>query len=60
MVCEAVSGYVCNTDMYAAEGKKLEDAVLPLLDRNFGQNHHICLDNFYNSEKVAETLLGRK
>jgi hypothetical protein len=40
MVCEALSGYVCYTDMYAAEGKKL-DAVLSPLDRHFGQNHHI-------------------
>jgi hypothetical protein len=59
MVCEALSGYVCNMDMYAAEGKKLEDTVLSLLDRNLGQNHHIYLDNFYDSVKVADTLLDR-
>jgi hypothetical protein len=57
---EALSGYVCNIDIYAAEGKKLEDRVLSLLDRNLDQNHHICLDNFYDSVKAAETLLDTK
>jgi hypothetical protein len=28
MVCDAVSGYVCNMGIYAAEGKKLQDTVL--------------------------------
>jgi hypothetical protein len=46
--------------MNAAEGKMLEDTVLSLLDRNLGQNHHIYLSNFYDSVKVAETLLDRK
>jgi len=40
--CEAVLGYMCNMSMYSAEGKKLEDTVLSLLDRNLEQNHHIC------------------
>jgi hypothetical protein len=59
MLCEALSGYVCNMDIYAAEGKKLEDTVISLLDRNLGQNHHIYLDNFYDSVTVAETFLDR-
>ena len=59
MVCEAVSGYICNMEMYAAEGKKLQDTVLSLLDRNVGHNHHLYQDNFYNSVKLAETLLDR-
>ena len=41
MVCEAVSGYISNMKIYSAEGKKLEDTVLSLLDRNLGQNLHI-------------------
>jgi hypothetical protein len=60
MVCEAKSGYVCNMDIYAAEGQNLEDTVLSRLDRNLGHNHHIYLDNYYDSVKVAETLLDRK
>ena len=60
MVCEAVSGYICNMEIYSAEGKKLENAVLSLLDRNLGQNDHIYQDTFYNSVKLAQTLLERK
>jgi len=41
MVCESVMGYICNMEMYSSEGKKLEDTVLSLLERNLGQNHHI-------------------
>jgi len=46
MVCEAVSGYICNIEIYAARREKLEDKVLSLLVRNLGQNHHIYLENF--------------
>jgi hypothetical protein len=60
MVCEALSGYVCNMDIYTAEGKKLVDTELSFLDGNLGQNHHLYLENFYDSVKVAETLLDRK
>ena len=31
MVCEAVSGYICNMAIFSAEGEKLEDKVLSLL-----------------------------
>jgi len=58
-VCEAVSGYICNMEIYSAEGKKLEDTVLSLFDRNLGQNHHIYQDNFYKSVRLAQTLLDR-
>jgi hypothetical protein len=50
IVCEAVSGYICKMGIYWAEGKKLEDTMLSLLDRNLGQNRHIYPDNFYKSE----------
>ena len=58
MVFEAVSGYVCNIEMYSAERKKLEDTVLSLLD-SLGQNHHIHQNNFCNSVRLAQTLLDR-
>jgi hypothetical protein len=53
MVCETVSGYNRNMQIYAAEGKKLEDTVLSLSDRNLGQNNHVYLDNFYDSVRLA-------
>jgi hypothetical protein len=59
MVCEVVSGYVCDLEIYSAEGKELEDRVLPLLDRNVGQNRHVYQDNFYNCVRSAQTLLDR-
>jgi len=34
MVIEGVSGYICNMEIHAAKGEKLEDTVLSLLDRN--------------------------
>ena len=59
MVCEAVSGYICNMEIYSAEGKKFEDTVLSLLGGNLGLNHHIYQDNYYNSMRLAQTLLDR-
>ena len=59
MVCEAVKGYICNMEVYSAEGKKLKDTLLSLLDRNLGQNHHIYQNNVYNSVRLAQTLLDR-
>ena len=59
MVCEAVSSYICNMEIYSAEGKKLEDTVLSLLGGNLGLNHHIYQDNYYNSVRLAQTLLDR-
>jgi hypothetical protein len=59
MVCEVVVCYICNVEIYAAEGKKWEDTVLSLLDRNLGHDHHIYHDNFYNSMRLAQTLLDR-
>ena len=59
MVCNAFLGYICNMEIHSAEGKKLEDTVLSLLDRNLGQNQHIYQKSFYNSVRLAQTLLDR-
>jgi hypothetical protein len=59
MICEARSGYICNIEIYSAVGKELEDTVFSLLDRNLGQNCHICQDSCYNSVRLAQTLLDR-
>ena len=37
MVCEAVLGCICNVKLYLAEGKKFEDTVLSLSDRNYAK-----------------------
>jgi len=54
MVCEAVTGYIHNMEIYSAEGKKLEDNVLSLLDRNLGQIHNICQDIFVTVWEVLK------
>ena len=59
MVCQAVLGYICKKNMYTAEGQKLEDTVLSLLDRNLGQNH-IYQAFFNNSVSLAKTCPDRK
>jgi hypothetical protein len=59
MVCDVVSGYICNMGIHSAEEKKLENTVLSLLDRNLGQYCHIYQDNFYNSVRLAQPLLDR-
>jgi len=59
MVCEAVSGYICNMEIYWAEWKKFEDTVLSLLDRNLGQNHHIYQDSFYNIENSSNITIQK-
>jgi hypothetical protein len=56
MMCEVVSSYICNMEIYSAAGKKLEDMV-SLLGRNLGQNCHICQGNFYNGVRLAQSLL---
>ena len=48
-----------NMEIYSAEGKKLEDTVLRLLGRTLGLNQHIYQDNYYNSMRLAQTLLDR-
>jgi len=59
MGCEAVLGYFCNKKINSAEGKKLEETVFSLLDRNLGQNHHMYQDMFYYSVRLAQTFLDR-
>jgi len=51
MVCEAVSFFICNIEIYSAE--KLEDTVLSLWPITSHQN------NFYNSVRLVQTLLDR-
>jgi hypothetical protein len=56
MVCEDVSGFIRNMEIYAAQGKKLENTVLSVLDTHVGQNHYIYQDNIYNILKLAKIL----
>ena len=59
LVYKAVSGYIFNMDIDTAEGKKLEDTLLSLLNINIGHNHHIYQGKFYNCVRLVATLLDR-
>ena len=58
LVYEAVSGYICNMDIYTAEGKKLEN-IISLLDRNEGHNHHSYQDKFYNNVRLFILVINQ-
>ena len=44
---------------YTQLKENLENTVLSLSDRNLGLNHHVYQDNYYNSVRLAQTLLER-
>ncbi|XP_017762744.1 PREDICTED: piggyBac transposable element-derived protein 4-like [Eufriesea mexicana] len=60
VLCEAVTGYVCNFHVYAADGEKLEDTVLTVIEPYKNMWHHVYQDNYYNSVKMAKILLKNK
>lgn len=60
VVTESNSGYICNLEIYAGEGKKLQDTILSVLEPYLDQNYHVYQDNYYNSVTIAETLLSRQ
>jgi hypothetical protein len=57
-VCEATTGCTGNMETYAAEGKKLEETTLSVLELYLDLRHHVY--NCYNSVEIAEKLLLRK
>ena len=60
MVSKATTGYICNMEIYTAEGKKLETTIFCVLQPNLDLWHHVHQDNYYNSVAIAEHLLQRK
>jgi hypothetical protein len=60
MVCEALSGCICDMEIHNPEWKKLETIVLSVLHKHLGQNRHVCRDNFYRNMKLIETLLDKE
>jgi hypothetical protein len=59
MLCEAKTGYISSMEIYTAQGKKLNDTVMSVLENNVGVHHHVYQDNFYNSVDLTENLLKR-
>ena len=60
MVTESTSGYIFNLEIYASEGKKLQETIFTLLEPYLDQNYHVYQDIYYNYVTTAETLLSRQ
>jgi hypothetical protein len=41
MLFEATTGYISNMEIYTAQGKKLNDMVMSVLENNLGVHHHV-------------------
>ncbi|XP_076302331.1 uncharacterized protein LOC143220596 [Lasioglossum baleicum] len=59
-VSEACAGYLCNICVYTANGKKLEDTVLSVIEPCKNMWHHIYQDNYFNSVKMAKIVSKNK
>jgi len=60
MVTESTSGCVLNLEIYAGEGKKLQETTFTLLEPYLDQNYHFYQDSYYNHVTIAEKLLSRR
>ena len=60
MVTESTSGYILNLEIYAGEGKKLQETIFTLLEPYLDQNYHVYQDNYCNHVTIAKTLLSRQ
>jgi len=60
MVTESTSGYILNLEIYAGEGKKLQETICTLLEPYLDQNYNVYQDSYYSHVTIAETLLSRQ
>jgi len=49
-----------NLEIYAGEGKKLQETIFTLLKPYLDQKCHVYQDNYCNHVTIAETLLSRQ
>jgi hypothetical protein len=59
MVCESMSGYICNMQIYDGKCGPLTETVSLLLEPYEGKVYHLYQDNYYNSVFLAEELLQK-
>jgi hypothetical protein len=57
---DSTSGCITNLEIYSAEGRKLKETILSILEPYLDQNYHVYQDNYYNSVETAEHLLSRR
>ena len=51
MVTESISGYILNLEIYAGEGKKLQETIFTLLETYLDQNYHVHFSFLFESIK---------
>lgn len=59
VICEAESGYICNFKIYTGSSSDLAGTINTLVHPYIGVNHHLYMDNYYNSVKIVEDLLNK-
>jgi hypothetical protein len=60
VVTESTLGYIANLEIYSAEGRKLKETILSILEPHLDQNYHVYQGNYYKSVEIAEHLLSRQ
>jgi hypothetical protein len=59
LVCESMSGYICNMQIYDGKFGPLTETVSLLLEPYEGKGYHLYQDNYYSSVCLAEELLQK-
>jgi hypothetical protein len=59
MVCESMSGYICNLQIYDGKCRPLTETVSLLLEPYEGKGYNLYQDNYYNNVRLAEELLQK-
>jgi len=49
MVTESTSGYIVDLEIYAGEGKKLQETIVTLLEPYLNQNYHVHFSVLFES-----------
>lgn len=60
MVCEGVTGYICNFKMSRVRKRKRKSKLSSLLKPFLHLWHHLYTNNYYNSIKMAQKLLKKQ
>ncbi|XP_053960478.1 piggyBac transposable element-derived protein 4-like [Anastrepha ludens] len=60
MLCDSETGYICNMQIYSAQGIRLIETIHILVAPYTDVNHHLYMDNYYNSVDNTIALLKKK
>ncbi|XP_015190455.1 PREDICTED: piggyBac transposable element-derived protein 4-like [Polistes dominula] len=60
ILSESDTGYICNFQVYAAQGSPLIETIYTVVSPYTDVWHHLYMDNYYNSVDNTEALLQKK